>query len=127
MNTDNKSSTKKCTKPWRKRQLPSESHHRTCEHCQNRDKENQRANQAQKKDAKTQCTGAAATPLETQKRRSRDLGVDNNMEEHFAARRRTENGSVSVQTPDENDDNDKDEYFDQEPDEEVSDITLPSY
>ena len=122
MDTDNVSSTKKCTKPWCKRWLPSESHHRTCEHCRNHDKENQRANRARKKDAKAQCT-AAATPLGTQKKHSRDLGVDNDTEERPAARRRTENVSVSVQTPDD----DEDEDFGQEPDEKVSDITLLSY
>ena len=129
MDTDNTSSTKKCTKPWCKRRLPSESHHRTCEHCRNHDKENQRANRARKKDAKAQRT-AAATPLGTQKKHSRDLGVDNDTEERPAARRRTENASVSVQTPDDDDDeddDDEDEDFGQEPDEKVSNITLLSY
>jgi len=111
--------TKKCTKPWCKRTFPADSKYRNCEHCRHHDKENQKANRARRKDARA---SKDTQPTATGQKRRPEPGME--LEEPSATRQRTnsdpnhcENGRVL--TPSDDDDSNE---FDQEPDENVTNL-----
>jgi len=106
---------KKCTKPWCKRTFPSESKYKTCEHCRQHDRDNQKANRARQKDADAEKD----QPLSAGQKHQRP---ETELEEPPATRQRTNNDSNPCENEgDSTSDDDNEDEFGVEPDETVID------